>query len=220
MYSRVLLVLALLGLVVPGESAGLRRAAAVASLAALVETLALSEAFYIHIFYSFVWILPVCFSLSRLSVLAAKRVSWPVVLAASALLFFPLFASSARGVRLQRVAAEERSLGLIELAKQLGKRMGPGELALFHMRRVQFSPQLAFYLRHRFRYTRGISLALAQARGCKKCRFMVIARRSRSLPGSFVVAGTLEKEYESWWHGGFEVFELKKPLRPPKPAGR
>jgi len=110
MYTRAVLLLALLALLLPapGAAGELQRAARLAAVAALGETLLLNEAIYIHVYYTFIWLVPVSLALGSLVERFCQGASRLAVGMIAAILIGFLFTHSYQWVRAAVQASEKQ----------------------------------------------------------------------------------------------------------------
>jgi len=221
MYKPATVLAAVVGLVVPTgrEGAILKQAARLSAAGALAETLFLSEAIYIHVYYTFGWILPVCLAIGALAQSAAKTVGELTVGALASLLLLLLFVAASGQARAHLDASERQSLALVRVGKKLGSELRQGEIVLLRNPGIQFVPQLKYYLQHEFILRPNIQTTAALEAQCPACRFLLMPLNPEDQAGQ-----RFEREASARYPRriieGYQVFDLRGASPGPSPPPR
>jgi len=212
MYRLPTFLVALVALLLPaaGPAREMQGLARVAAGAAAVETLLINEAVYIHIYYTFVWVIPVCLALGAAAEVLARGFGELMAGVLASILLGVLFASSFGQARQSAENSWRHSESLIRLAQNLSHRLEPGEKVVFYMKGTQFGPQIRYYLKAQALYPKSVFEVEAHAHRCRECRFVVVEGEGAQMPNASTLREALKRRYPYELAYGFYLFTLPR----------
>lgn len=212
MYRVPTVLVALVALAVPaaGPAREMQGLAQVAAAAGALETLLVNEANYIHIYYSFVWIIPVCLALGSAAETLARGFGELMAGILASVLLAVLFASSFNQARQSAENSWRHSEPLIRLAQNLSRRLLPGEKVIFYMKGTQFGPQIRYYLKARALYPKSVFEVEAHLHRCRECRFIVVDAERAPMPNARALQEALKRRYPYELAYGFYLLTLPR----------